>query len=151
NEAKIMKNKPNVLKCRHKRNLSYNKDIRKPPASLPKNKPNLSNATTSATSFITDVYENKPLSTKNETQIMQNKPNFLAAQMNVTPATAKIYGNFPLSRRRQNKPNQTQFQTCFSPPRRRPKLVEIYCCCLVHFLYHIALLCRKFKRNIVFF
>jgi hypothetical protein len=35
NAAKIMQNKPNLLKCRNKRKLSYNKELRKSPAFQP--------------------------------------------------------------------------------------------------------------------
>jgi hypothetical protein len=116
NEAKIMQNKPNLPKCQNKRNLSQNKGLRKSPAYLPKNKPNLPNTESTVISVLTNIYEHKPLSAKNETQIMQNKPNFPAARMNITTAIEKTCRNFPLSKRLKNKPNQTQFQTCFSPP-----------------------------------
>jgi len=45
------------------------------------------------------------------TLIMQNKANLLDAQMNVTSVLTKYYENERLCRRRENKPNQTQFQT----------------------------------------
>jgi len=42
---------------------------------------------------------------------MQNKPNFRKAQMNLNFYPQKHYENERLCRRRENKPNQTQFQT----------------------------------------
>jgi len=76
------------------------------------NKPNFPNTKTSVTSDLTMVYENKPLSTKSATQIMQNKPNFPNARMTITSVIEKTYENFPPYGQGQNKPNQTQFQTC---------------------------------------
>jgi hypothetical protein len=54
-----------------------------------------------------------PISTKNATLFMQNKPNLLNARMNVTSVLTKDYENKPLFGHGQNKPNQTQSQTCF--------------------------------------
>ncbi|MHC4639033.1 MAG: hypothetical protein ACYTBP_05225 [Planctomycetota bacterium] len=88
-------------------------------ALIMQNKPNLMNGKTAVTSVLAKDYENKPLSTKIETQIMQNKPNLPTARMNITTATKKTYRNFTLSGSRQNKPNQTQFQTCVQKTRKK--------------------------------
>jgi hypothetical protein len=50
-----------------------------------------------------------PISTSGKTNPI--KPNFLTPKMNLTFFSAKDYENERLSRRRENKPNQTQFQS----------------------------------------
>ena len=47
---------------------------------------------------------------------MQNKPNLRNDKMNVTSVLTMHYEDFRLCRRPKNKPNQTQFQTCFLRP-----------------------------------
>jgi hypothetical protein len=42
---------------------------------------------------------------------MQNKANFRKAKMKLNSYSTKDYENEQLCRLRQNKPNQTQFQT----------------------------------------
>ena len=45
------------------------------------------------------------------TLFMQNKPNLLDTQMNVNPVKTRVYENVRPFSRRENKPNQTQFQS----------------------------------------
>jgi len=58
--------------------------------------------------------------------IMQNKPNFKIGKIALTPCYEKHYGRILSLRPRQNKPNQTQFQTPKQPTRAKNRSLQDY-------------------------